>query len=258
MRSTVSSATNEPPVDVVAGIAMVTVPGGRVGLTDRRTQRSWSVDVAPFRLGRTPVTWRQYAEVTGTDVGKAGIADRPVIDITWWDAVRFCNSLSRLAGLDPGYVVDEGAEHVEHCAEANGYRLPSEAQWEHACRAGTTGPRYGELDDIAWYRGNSGESSHAVGTKQPNPWGLFDMLGNVWEWTWDRYDPEVYGTYRVLRGGGWYDPHWSVRASVRRRSHPTLRIDDVGLRVARACGGYSATSKSAESSYSSTTSSSMR
>jgi formylglycine-generating enzyme required for sulfatase activity len=73
-----------------------------------------------------------------------------------------------------------------------------------------------------------------VGGKQPNAWGLFDMLGNVWEWCWDVYDAEVYGTYRVLRGGGWFDEHWSCRASVRRRSHPTFRIDDVGFRVARS------------------------
>ena len=62
---------------------------------------------------------------------------------------------------------------------------------------------------------------------------MYDTLGNVWEWCWNLYDPEVYGTYRVLRGGGWYDEHWSCRASVRRRRHPTYRIDDVGFRIAR-------------------------
>jgi sulfatase modifying factor 1 len=117
---------------------------------------------------------------------------------------------------------------------ADGYRLPTEAEWEHACRAGTTGPRYGELDDIAWYRANSDEHLHPAGTKRPNAWGLHDMLGNTWDWCWDLYDPEVYGEYRVLRGGGWFDEHWSCRASVRRRSHPDLTIDDVGVRVARS------------------------
>jgi len=105
---------------------------------------------------------------------------------------------------------------------ADGYRLPTAAEWEHACRAGTTGARYGQLDEIAWYRGNSDERIHDVGGKEPNPWGLHDMLGNVWQWCWDVYDAEVYATYRVLRGGGWYDERWSCRASVRRRQPPDL------------------------------------
>ena len=118
--------------------------------------------------------------------------------------------------------------------DADGYRLPTEAEWEYACRAGSDGPRYGPLEEIAWYRGNSGGRSHEVGGKRPNAWGFHDMLGNVWDWCWDLYDPEVYGTYRVLRGGGWFDEHWSCRAGVRRRSHPTFRVDDVGFRVARS------------------------
>jgi sulfatase modifying factor 1 len=89
------------------------------------------------------------------------------------------------------------------------------------------------LDAIAWYRDNSDGRPHEVGGKQPNARGLHDTLGNVWEWCWDLYDPEVYGTYRLLRGGGWFDEHWSCRTSVRRRSHPAYRIDDVGFRIAR-------------------------
>lgn len=127
-----------------------------------------------------------------------------------------------------------GGEQVAWDAGADGYRLPTEAEWEHACRAGTAGARYGRLDDIAWYRANAGERPRDVGGRAPNAWGLHDMLGNVWEWCWDVYDAEVYGSYRVLRGGGWFDEPWSCRASVRRRSHPTLRLDDVGLRVARS------------------------
>jgi len=72
-----------------------------------------------------------------------------------------------------------------------------------------------------------------VGTKRPNAWGLYDMLGNVWEWCWDFLDEEVYRSYRVFRGGGWADERWSCRASCRRGSHPTFRIDDVGFRLAR-------------------------
>ena len=138
--------------------------------------------------------------------------------------------------LLPGGDLSPGADTpgVVRDAHADGYRLPTEAEWEHACRAGTAGPRYGPIDEIAWYRANSREQPRECGTRRPNSWGLHDMLGNVWEWCWDVYDPEVYGTYRVLRGGGWFDEDWSIRASVRRRSHPTLRLDDVGFRVARS------------------------
>lgn len=211
---------------------MVAIPPGRVTLSDRRTQHTWSVDVAEYRLGAVPVTRLLYGSVDNDTPGETPGDILPVTEVSWWDAVRFCNTLSRYEGLTPAYRVDGEATDVEWNTAADGYRLPTEAEWEYACRAGTTGPRYGELDEIAWYRGNSGERIHPVGGKRPNAWGLYDMLGNVWDWCWDYYDTEVYGSYRVLRGGGWFDEHWSCRASVRRRSHPSLRIDDVGMRLA--------------------------
>ncbi|MER7861866.1 SUMF1/EgtB/PvdO family nonheme iron enzyme [Amycolatopsis japonica] len=195
---------------------MITVPAGRATLADRRTQRSWTVDVASFLLAPVPVT---------QETGRL-----PLVDVSWQDALLFCNTLSEREGLTPVYELDS----TTWDRSANGYRLPAEAEWEHACRAGTTGPRYGPLDEIAWYRENSAESVHEVGGKAPNAWGLHDMLGNVWEWCWDVYDAEVYGEYRVLKGGGWFDEQWSCRASVRRRSHPTFRVDDVGFRLARS------------------------
>lgn len=201
---------------------------GRVELADRRTERRWPVEVAAYRIAALPVTRAQYAAVMG-GVAADGL---PVDSVSWEDAVSFCNRLSDRDRLTPVY--RRAGEKTEIVASADGYRLPTEAEWEYACRAGTTGPRYGELDDIAWYRENSGGKPHPAGRKQPNVWGLYDMLGNVWEWCWDYYDPAVYGEYRVLRGGGWFDEHWSCRASVRRRSHPTLRLDDVGFRVARS------------------------
>ncbi|NYT92578.1 formylglycine-generating enzyme family protein [Salinispora sp. H7-4] len=212
---------------------MIAVPAGQVTLSDRRTQRRWSVDLKPYELARLPVTQTQYAAITGTNPSTARGDQLPVEGVSWWDAVRCCNAWSRRDGLLPAYRISSD-EEIEWDPSADGYRLPTEAEWEHACRAGTTGPRYGPLDEIAWYRGNSRERIHAVGGRQPNAWGLHDMLGNVWDWCWDQYDPEVYGSYRVLRGGGWFDEHWSCRASVRRRSHPTFRVDDVGFRVARS------------------------
>ena len=213
---------------------MVAIPPGRVKLSDRRTQRSWPVEVAPFQISALPITQSWYAQITGQRPSTAQGDRLPVESVSWWDAVRFCNTLSRRVGLTPAYRLRADIEVAEWDASADGYRLPAEAEWEHACHAGTVGPRYGQLDEIAWYRGNSDGRIHTVGGKQPNAWGLYDMLGNVWDWCWDTYDAEVYGTYRVLRGGGWSDEHWSCRASVRRRSHPTFRIDDVGFRIARS------------------------
>jgi sulfatase modifying factor 1 len=213
---------------------MVAVAPGQVMLSDRRTQHRWAVELEPYQIGAFPVTQARYALVTG-ERPSAVCGDRlPVEGVSWWDAVRFCNALSHRAGLAAAYRLDSDGEGIEWDPFADGYRLPTEAEWEYACRAGTTGPRYGPLDEIAWYRGNSQERVHEVGGRQPNAWGLYDMLGNVWDWCWDLYDAEVYGTYRVLRGGGWLDEHWSCRASVRRRSHPTFRVDDVGFRVARS------------------------
>ncbi|MFI5699984.1 formylglycine-generating enzyme family protein [Streptomyces xanthochromogenes] len=212
---------------------MVDIPAGRVTLSDRRTQRSWQVDLRPYRLAEFPVTQAGYVEVTGGRPSTARGARLPVEGVSWLDAVRYCNALSLREGLTPAYREVEG-EGVEWDDASDGYRLPSEGEWEHACRAGTTQARYGPLDEIAWHRGNSDERPHEVGGRRPNAWGLHDMLGNVWEWCWDVYDAEVYGSYRVLRGGGWFDEPWSCRASVRRRSHPTFRIDDVGFRVARS------------------------
>ncbi|GGV22406.1 hypothetical protein GCM10010277_01420 [Streptomyces longisporoflavus] len=213
---------------------MIGVPAGKVTLTDRRTRHSWAVDVPAYELAPFPVTQEQYARVTGERPSTAAGERLPVEGVSWQDAIRFCNALSVREGLTPAYRLGPDAEGAEWDAAADGYRLPTEAEWEHACRAGTAGARYGPLDEIAWYGANGSGRIHEVGGKQPNAWGLHDMLGNVWEWCWDLYDPEVYGTYRVLRGGGWFDEHWSCRASVRRRSHPTFRIDDVGFRVARS------------------------
>jgi len=212
---------------------MIAVEAGQVTLSDRRTRRRWTVELGPYRIAATPVTQAVYAEVTGEQPSVSRGERLPVETVSWWDAVRFCNALSRKENLARVYHLDDGAETVEWDASADGYRLPTEAEWEFACRAGTTGPRYGPLDDIAWYRGNSEGRIREVGGKLPNAWGLQDTLGNVWEWCWDVYDAEVYGTYRVLRGGGWFDESWSCRASVRRRSHPTFSIDDVGFRLVR-------------------------
>lgn len=215
---------------------LIALPAGEITLAGRGAARSSTVSLSPYRIGAVPVTQALYARVTGRRPSLTDGASLPVEQVSWCDAVQFCNTLSRLDGHTPAYRFDagSGADGVRCDVTADGYRLPTEAEWEHACRAGTTTARYGELDDIAWYRGNSAERIHQVAGKRPNAWGLHDMLGNVWEWCWDVLEAADHPGYRVLRGGGWFDEPWSCRASVRRRGQPSFRIEDVGFRIARS------------------------
>ena len=211
---------------------MQAIEAGTATLADRRTERRWTVEVEPFLLSTLQVTRGAVGEAAGFAVDGDDLL--PAVDLSWFDAVRHCNRASEREGLRPVYDLpgDDG-DAVVWDRSADGYRLPTEAEWEYACRAGTTGPRYGDLDAIAWHRGNSGGRPHRGGERLPNAWGLHDMLGNVWEWCWDVYDAEVYKDYRVIKGGGWFDEHWSCRVGVRRRTMPILEIDDLGFRVAR-------------------------
>ena len=176
---------------------MVPVPAGSVVLTDRRSQRSWAVEVAAHQMSAFPVTQAQYAQVTGEWPSTARGDRLPVEGVSWWDAVRFCHALSHQEQLVPAYRLDPDGDGIDWDASADGYRLPTEAEWEHACRAGTaTAYHFGDdpkdLTDYGWFVDNSElpdqEGGYrAVGQKKPNPWGLYDMHGNVAEWCTDGY-----------------------------------------------------------------------
>jgi formylglycine-generating enzyme required for sulfatase activity len=168
-----------------------------------------------FWLGQTPVTQQAYQRVTGQDPSIFEGANLPVETVSWDESRAYCAAI--------------------------GGRLPTEAEWEYAARAGSTGARYGSLDEIAWYGHNSGSKTHEVAQKAPNAWGLYDMLGNVWQWVADWFgnyasgpqsDPSgaASGQYRALRGGSWGGDARYVRGSDRLRLVPGNRVSGFGLR----------------------------
>lgn len=213
---------------------MLKIPSGTIALRDDRKKQNWTQNIADFWLAKYPVTQDLYSQIMGENPSNFLHPRRPVESVSWNDAAIFCNKLSEYAGLTCYYHFSRDQEMCTVDERATGYRLPTEAEWEYACKAGTRQIRYGQLEDIAWFKPNSNGMTNVVGLKQPNEWGLHDMLGNVWEWCSDYYDTEIYGTYRIIRGGGWADPERSIMATTRRRSHPSkFKIDDLGFRIAR-------------------------
>jgi len=203
-----------------------------------------------FYMGATPVTQAQYQAITGKNWSHFhGWPDNPVERVSWADALLFCNELSQKEGLAPHYVIRNSDQAV--IAGGVGYRLPTEAEWEYTCRAGTEtaysfGDDAGLLDKYAWYQSNSEGQPWPVGTKLPNAWGLYDMHGNVWEWCWDSFDENYYrqspgvdplgasqAGYRVFRGGSWHDDPRRCRSAQRGEYAPEPRINNIGFRVAR-------------------------
>ena len=216
-----------------------------------------------FLLKKTEVTQGELSSLMGKDSNHSHFSncgdDCPVEAINWWESLAYCNALSRSEGLEECYelsgCVIKKSWKVMYCDSVKfsglgckGYRLPTEAEWEYAARAGTTGPYYADnLDDIAWYYGNSDNKTHSVGQKSPNAWGLFDMLGNVHEWTWDSYEKDYYtyspktdplvdkaGSSRVARGGAWNQYASRCRLAYRQGNGPDIRDYGFGLRPARS------------------------
>ncbi len=207
-------------------------PESEVGRYGEEIQHSVTL-TAPFSIGVHEVTQSQYQQAAGSNPSKYKGADNPVETVSWNDAVVFCEKLSALpAEREAGRV----------------YRLPNEAEWEYACRAGTKtaycfGDDKSQLGEYAWFVENREGITHAVGMKLANPWGIYDMHGNVWEWCSDLYGPYVReaasnpqgattGLTRVFRGGCWDYAASHCRAADRHASNSTSSGSRLGFRVA--------------------------
>jgi len=229
-------------VRIEPGSFMMGSPAGEAGRSDNESLHRVTI-TRPFSLQVTEVTQGQYRALMSINPSKFSSCgdDCPVEQVSWREAAAYANALSRMDGLPECYTGDEFKG-----LSCKGYRLPTEAEWEYAARAGSTGARHGNLDAIAWYRSNSGGKTHPVGKKQPNAWGLYDMIGNVWEWTNDWYeknysgsatDPTgpVGGSERVNGGGGSWNFDASYCRSARRGgSVPDSRFYTLGFRLARS------------------------
>jgi formylglycine-generating enzyme required for sulfatase activity len=244
-----------PVLQPPSGGELVLVPAGTFTMGDstgRPDETPHAVSVRSFYLDRYPVTQELYEKVMGVNPSKRKDAQSPVERTQWTDAARFCNKCSELEGLVPCYDLSTW----ECNFDADGYRLPTEAEWEYACRAGSTG-RYcfgdaeRELPQYAWLKPHSQGKTHPVGQKQPNRWGLYDMHGNVWQWCNDWYGETFYaesaaedprgpatGKMRVLRGGAWDCTAEKCRSAYRHKEFPVYSdacfgADSYGFRRAR-------------------------
>jgi formylglycine-generating enzyme required for sulfatase activity len=222
---------------------MVSVPGGEFLMGNEHTGQV-RIAMHPILIDKYPVTQDIYKHVMDQNPSKFIGSRLPVESVSWFDAVTFCNRLSELVGLEAAYEI-LGKEAILH-VKKSGYRLPYEAEWEYCCRGGSPEERYGSIDKIAWYNnGKVGLGTHEVGQMNANGFGLYDMLGNVWEWCNDWYQrryPEgrqtdyigaESGFERVLRGGSWSDLPNCIRASFRERKTPLSLESTNGLRIIR-------------------------
>ena len=248
-----------PTITSKSGIEMVVIPAGWFEMGSRRGREDETpvhkVWVDSFLMDKFEVTQAEYEKLGKVEAfpnpSHFKGPDLPVEQVTWPQAARFCNARSRAEGLKLCYDEDTG----ECDFTADGYRLPTEAEWEYACRAGTE-TEYsfgsgGRLAEFAWFADNADKKTHPVGKKKPNPWGLCDMHGNVAEWCQDAYDKYYYktspeknprgpadGKEYALRGGSWKSPADALRSAFRLGETPgfsdaCLARDAIGFRCVR-------------------------
>lgn len=248
-------------------VEMVSIKGGEflMGSPESEFERQkdetqHQVKVNAFLLSKFEVSQDLWEKVMGVNPSQHTGATLPVENISWYDAIRFCNALSKASGLQEVYSITEkdGQIEVRWTREADGYRLPTEAEWEYAARAGTVTPfntgeniSAQEANYYGTYPYKDGRSqlyrseTVPVDSFKGNAWGLFNMHGNVWEWCWDRYgrystqtladNPTGadIGRYRVNRGGGFNDFGKHLRSAYRAAHNPDNKTFNIGMRLAR-------------------------
>jgi formylglycine-generating enzyme required for sulfatase activity len=231
-----AAAAASPSATAPALDDMVPIPAGTFEMGEKTEPDAppHAVRISAFLIDRTPVTQALYEKVMGENPSRWKVPRNPVEQVRWSDAVRFCNKRSELDHLEPCYNLTNWSCNFD----ASGYRLPTEAEWEYACRAGTTTTFYFDdastrLGEHAWFDRNAGGRPHPVGEKRPNAWGLYDMCGNVWQWCQDLYQADYYtqaprqdprgpatGRTRVVRGGAWRSGPDTCRAGYRYNENP--------------------------------------
>jgi formylglycine-generating enzyme required for sulfatase activity len=252
------SSGNTAPKEIKtqSGVAMVLVPDGWFVMGDAKgsgDEKPHKVYVSAFYMDKYEVTQEEYERVMGENPARWKGVKNPVEQVRWSDAAKYCNARSRREGLEPCYDPKTWAYNPK----ANGYRLPTEAEWEYAARAGTEtrysfGDNSSDVKNYAWFKENSGGRPRPVGQKLSNPWGLYDMHGNVWEWCEDFYQVDYYqkspeknpsgpsnGKKKVVRGGGWSSRADECRSAFRNNeasvySDVCFGFDVYGFRCVRS------------------------